>query len=329
MKVINLFNYLSIVIFASFSSCEKEKVVAESSKDYKQEMRNFVIGISEFAKFQKPSFAIIPQNGIPLVTKDGEVSSTPNSAYLAAIDGHGQEDLFYGYDSDNQKTDQQTTNQIKALLNISKNAGNTILVTDYCSTHSKMDDSYALNVANGYISFTANRRGLDKIPDYPSVIINENTASVTKLSDAKNFLYLINPDNFNTKQDFIHSVTATNYDLIIMDLFFHDGTAFTTVEVAQLRMKANGGERMVVCYMSIGEAEDYRYYWKSDWSTNKPSWLDKENPDWAGNFKVKYWDKDWQSIMYGNSSSYLQKVLDADFDGVYLDIIDAFEFYER
>ena len=179
-------------------------------------MRNFVIGISKFAKSQKSGFAIIPQNGIPLVTKDGEVSSSPNSAYLSAIDGHGQEDLFYGYDNDNQKTDQQTTNQIKALLNTSKSAGNTILVTDYCSTHSKMDDSYALNSSNGYVSFAANRRGLDKIPDYPSVIVNENSASVTKLSNAKNFLYLINPDNFNTKQDFIQSVTATNYDLIIL-----------------------------------------------------------------------------------------------------------------
>jgi cysteinyl-tRNA synthetase len=315
-----------LVIFATFSSCKKDEI--SDAKDYKQEMRNFVIGISEYAKAQKSGFAIIPQNGIPLVTNNGEASSTPNSTYLAAIDGHGQEDLFYGYENDNQETDIQTTNEIKALLNISKNDGNTILVTDYCSTPSKMDDSYALNAASGYISFAADRRDLDKIPDYPSVIKNENSSSVTKLYEAKNFLYLINPDNFSSKQDFIQSVTATNYDLIIMDLFFLDGTEFTAAEVAQLRAKANGGERLVVCYMSIGEAEDYRYYWKSDWNTNKPSWLDKENPDWAGNFKVKYWDKDWQSIMYGNSNSYLQKVLDADFDGVYLDIIDAFEFYE-
>lgn len=80
--------------------------------------------------------------------------------------------------------------------------------------------------------------------------------------------------------------------------------------------------------MSIGEAEDYRYYWKSDWSNNKPAWMDKENPNWSGNFKVKYWEKDWQDILFGNDDSYLEKVLDAGFDGVYLDIIDAFEFYE-
>ena len=84
----------------------------------------------------------------------------------------------------------------------------------------------------------------------------------------------------------------------------------------------------MISYMSIGESEDYRYYWQANWSTNKPEWLDAENPDWPGNFKVKYWNPEWQSIIYGNDGSYLKKILDAGFDGVYLDIIDAFEFYE-
>ncbi|NOX86519.1 MAG: hypothetical protein GXO86_11260, partial [Chlorobi bacterium] len=83
-----------------------------------------------------------------------------------------------------------------------------------------------------------------------------------------------------------------------------------------------------VCYMSIGEAEDYRYYWQPDWKPGNPSWLDKENPDWEGNYKVKYWDKGWQGIIFGNDGSYLKKILDAGFDGVYLDIIDAFEYFE-
>jgi len=56
--------------------------------------------------------------------------------------------------------------------------------------------------------------------------------------------------------------------------------------------------------------------------------LDAENPDWEGNYKVKYWNTGWQSIIYGNENAYLTKVVDANFDGVYLDIIDAFEYYE-
>jgi len=44
---------------------------------------------------------------------------------------------------------------------------------------------------------------------------------------------------------------------------------------------------------------------------------------------VAYWDESWQQIIYGNNSSYLKKILDADFDGVYLDIIDAYEYFEE
>ena len=80
--------------------------------------------------------------------------------------------------------------------------------------------------------------------------------------------------------------------------------------------------------MSIGEAEDYRYYWQADWSTNPPSWIEEENPDWEGNYIVKYWEQEWQDIIYGNDNSYLKKIVDAGFDGVYLDIIDAFEYFE-
>jgi cysteinyl-tRNA synthetase len=170
---------------------------------------------------------------------------------------------------------------------------------------------------------------LDNIPLYPNPIYAVNNQVIATLGDAKNFLYLINPQSYATKTDFISAVTATNYDLLIMDIFFNDGvTQFTSAEITQLKNKANGGKRLVISYMSIGEAEDYRYYWQSSWNSTKPIWLAEENPDWPGNFKVWYWEKDWQDIIFGNNSSYLKKILDAGFDGVYLDIIDAFEYYE-
>lgn len=92
--------------------------------------------------------------------------------------------------------------------------------------------------------------------------------------------------------------------------------------------KANTGSRLLISHMSIGEAEDYRPYWNASWLQEVPSWIIAENPDWKGNFKVKYWDKEWQSIIYGNDQSYLKKILDAGFDGAYLDIIDAFNYFE-
>ena len=110
---------------------------------------------------------------------------------------------------------------------------------------------------------------------------------------------------------------------------FYGNNLFSAAEITGLKTKQNGGKRFVVAYMSIGEAEDYRYYWQNGWNTSPPGWLDKENPDWAGNYKVKYWQEDWQNIICNTETSYLKKILDAGFDGVYLDIIDAFEYFEE
>jgi len=75
--------------------------------------------------------------------------------------------------------------------------------------------------------------------------------------------------------------------------------------------------------MSIGEAEDYRFYWQDGWTPGDPDWLDVENPDWPGNYKVHYWDPAWQALVF----NYTNRLLDAGFDGAYLDVIDAYEYY--
>ena len=87
--------------------------------------------------------------------------------------------------------------------------------------------------------------------------------------------------------------------------------------------------------MSIGEAETYRWYWKKSWDANldgvpdagAPKWLGRANPQWLDNYKVKYWYKSWQRNILGTRHSYLDKVMADGYDGVYLDIIDAYEYW--
>ena len=314
-----------LILFFSVISCRKNDY---PDLDFKQEMRDFVIGISEYSRLSDPDFIIIPQNGIELITINGEEEGSLSESYLAAITGHGQEDLFYGYNDDDQETPAGDNTYLRTFLDRSKNNGNTILVTDYCYTQSKMSDSYSRNNSSGYISFAANHRELDNIPAFPNPIYGENASIITSLSQVKNFLYLINPENFSSKTGFINAITSTNYDLLIMDLFFDETTEFSAAEVAQLKSKANGGKRLVISYMSIGEAEDYRYYWQSGWETGDPFWLDDENRDWGGNYKVRYWEPEWKKIIFGYEDSYTKKIINAGFDGVYMDIIDAFEYFE-
>lgn len=322
-----------LLILNAISSCAKSDDVTDSipiDLDYKQEMRNFVQSISDYAKSINPKFVIIPQNGANLVSITGDDNGAPDMNYINVIDGIGQEDLFYGYNADDQATPAADNKWLSSFLDMAKNNGTVkILVTDYCSTHSKMDNSYSQNSSKGYVSFAADHRELDNIPVYPTPIYKENADIITNLQNVKNFLYLIAPDNeYSTKQEFVNAVKNTNYDCIIMDFFFK-GETFTASQIEELRQKANGGKRLLISYMSIGEAENYRYYWQSDWKVGNPSFIEKENPNWAGNFYVRYWEPEWQSIIFGKDSSYLKKILDAGFDGVYLDIIDAFEQFEK
>jgi len=327
-------NFLSILgaLLATFLllvSCgEEENSPSINEVNFRQEMRNFVMELSRYSKGIKPGFLIIPQNGQELITDNGELDGVVQKEYLKAIDATGREDLFYGYGQDDQETPTVDSNYLIALCKIFEKNKVKVLATDYCSSIQKIDKSYQLNHENGFISFAADQRNLNDIPSYPSTPFDENSANILAISQAKNFLYLINSEKFETKEEFITAVSATNYDLIIMDLY-HNEEMYSLKEIEQLKQKENGGKRLVICYMSIGEAENYRYYWEPDWKPGNPTWLGQENPDWEGNYKVHYWNQQWKDIITENPESYIDKVLTSGFDGVYLDVIDAFEYYEE
>ncbi len=120
----------------------------------------------------------------------------------------------------------------------------------------------------------------------------------------------------------VDRVAASGFDLIVVD-YSKDGSgakAFTADEVARMQKKPDGGRRLVIAYFSIGEAESYRYYWKPAWKTAPPGWLRRENPDWEGNYLVDYADPRWKRIVF----DYLDRILEAGFDGIYLDKVDSY-----
>lgn len=128
------------------------------------------------------------------------------------------------------------------------------------------------------------------------------------------------------------AIAASGFDILTIDysLDGSDAGAYTAAQIKSLRTAG----KTVLAYLSIGEAEDYRYYFNSAWvepggsgldvpTASAPCWLGATDAEWLGNFKVQYWSEAWQLIVLG----YLDKIIDAGFEGVYLDIIDGFYYW--
>jgi cysteinyl-tRNA synthetase len=157
----------------------------------------------------------------------------------------------------------------------------------------------------------------------PKILHDENSNDIVKLADAKNYLYLINASAYGSKKQYLDAIAATNYDLVAIDLYYNDAK-LTAKYIAPLKTKANGGKRLVLSYLNIGAAENWRYYWRKGWKLGNPSWIKKKYEGYDDEFYVEYWNPEWQKIITGNKNSYIRKIVDAGFDGAFLDNIEAY-----
>ena len=150
------------------------------------------------------------------------------------------------------------------------------------------------------------------------------TGSAHLLKSAQSWGYQL--QNLN-----IARAAASPFDLLVVD-YATDGdhaSALKPADVARLQKKSDGSRRLVIAYLSIGEAESYRSYWQKDWKHQPPAWLLGENPEWEENFAVCFWDPGWQANLCGSPDAYLDRILAQGFDGIYLDKCDVGEDLKR
>ena len=149
-------------------------------------------------------------------------------------------------------------------------------------------------------------------------------------SPPASFAYVLQADSFaKSKSAAVERLAASGRDWIVLDADFGGGMPWERAELDALRSGHAG--RKIVAYVSIGEAEDYRPYWRKEWggkgrlTAAAPAWLGAENPAWKGNYRVKYWNAEWQKLMLAA----IDDAMERGFDGVYLDIVDGFETFEQ
>jgi cysteinyl-tRNA synthetase, unknown class len=130
----------------------------------------------------------------------------------------------------------------------------------------------------------------------------------------------------NVNLDLIAKVDA---DVLVID-FATDGgkRPLTRDDVARLKIGPTGKPRLVISYFSIGEAEEFRFYWRDEWKTNPRTWDGGENCAWPKAHKVRYWQDSWKDIIIRGDNAYLKQIVAAGFDGVYLDRVDVFEHHK-
>ncbi len=124
----------------------------------------------------------------------------------------------------------------------------------------------------------------------------------------------------------VASLAQRDADMLVTDYAREGGKIpLTADEVAKLKVKPNGQRRTVISYLSIGEAEEFRFYWNDAWKAQKPRWLERENCAWPQAWMVRFWEPGWRDTIISGPDAYLKRIIAAGFDGVYLDRVDMWE----
>lgn len=80
------------------------------------------------------------------------------------------------------------------------------------------------------------------------------------------------------RETWLQALRDSDYDVIYIDSFYNhrarpeNQTPLTREEVESLKYKPDGGRRQVIAYLSVGSAEQNRWYCQDDWV-----WVDPEN----------------------------------------------------
>ena len=155
------------------------------------------------------------------------------------------------------------------------------------------------------------------------VIIISGLLAIYGRLNAQSNLQLVTNWAYQLQNININAVAANDSFQLMVSDYSHDGTDNNKLTPAEVATVKNSG-KLFISYISIGEAENYRSYWQNSWTTGSPAWLDSVNPDWPGNYKVRYWDTAWQQIIF----NYIDTIIHQGFHGAYLDIIDAWYYWQ-
>lgn len=115
----------------------------------------------------------------------------------------------------------------------------------------------------------------------------------------------------------IKRIKDSHNTLWVIDESKSSSELFSKSEISDFKKNSN----LLISYLSLGEAEDYRSYF-----VNFPRELIVgPNPHWAGNYNIRYWRNQWAHIV----DQRIKTMIEAGYDGVIYDVVDAFAIYNE
>jgi len=260
----------------------------------------------DLAEIKRDPLAKIPQDAIVQV-------GTPMRRYIQSIDGFLLNGQFCaplrvpGAD-------------LQAMLK----QGLKGLTVEHCATPEQASAALQTAVRMGVVSHI----DLDDTDDFARTPTRrpspENPRNVETLLGARNMAMLLDSRDYATREEWFAAMAATNYDVLVTDAFYKGNRALTKDEVHHLKFKEMGARRLVLARMSVGYAEDERFYWQREWRIGEPSWIQALGPERAGQYVVEFWNPAWKAII----GRYFAGIMDLGFDGVVLDGVEAYRRFE-
>ena len=296
--------------------------------DFREELRQFVMNIGKFARGGNPDFKIIAEDALGLVVKvDPEDDSRifPAKTFIVNIDGILQREVSTLV-SKKQVTEESIQIKNKAI-SIAAEAGLSVLALEFAQGEDEVTSAYLADAERGIIPFVAEGMNLSSIPPYPDPVFNTNPESISALKDIKNFLYLENTQGFGSTSEYINRLHNTDYDVIIINVY-HGRNPLSANDIRLLKYKKTGGRRLVFATMNVTTAASSLYYWKQGWKQGTPAFMDMSLRNDPDRHRTHYWNGEWQSIIYGNANSYIAGIVSLGFDGVVMQGLNGWRYYE-
>jgi uncharacterized protein (TIGR01370 family) len=204
-----------------------------------------------------------------------------------------------------------------------RNHGRMVLSLDRCDDDARVRQAGADADRDHVLDFAAAAdTHLDRVP--PGHPRHENAAPIDALTQARDWLPMLDGGRYATAFQWMKALDHTNYDVVVVNVM-HRGTGpLTKADIAALKYKALGAPRLVLAELPIGLAFDNQWYWKKGWGIGDPSFLVAIDPDRPGAYIANLADPAWEEIL----GKYISGIMDLGFDGVMFDDVDTFKWFE-